>query len=230
MRRHATAQHIGDRTDQCDSVATRFTPAGERVYVLLDGIGSSPEVQRWTRRQAVRLAAMTARLSWPTEALRRQRLDNEAEADVWGDGPSAVAVTAQFADGELEVAWCGDARAYLLHPGGRLVRLTTDHNMRQRGIDLGQGPDYGSRNLVLSEILTTDGPIGTMRLDVPDGGRLLLASDGLYEPVEDAGVDLGAVLALHADPKAAAALLVELAISLGDTCRDNATCLVADLT
>jgi hypothetical protein len=235
MRRHATAQLIGDRSHQCDATATRFTPYGECVYVLLDGIGSTGEVQRWTRRQAVRLAAVSTRLSTPTDALRRQRVGNEREswwggADTWGYGepPSAVAVAALWADKQLEIAWCGDARAYLLHPDGRLQRLTIDHNARQAALDAGREPLRWDRNLVLSHLLSTDGEVGSVILDVP-AGRLLLASDGLYEPIEDAGRSLAYPLARFADPQVAARHLVDLAMRLGEGRRDNATCLVADL-
>lgn len=234
MRRHATANEIGDRSHQCDATASRFTPHGESVHVLLDGIGDRSEVQRWTRRQAVRLAAMSTCLSWPTEALRRQRVDNEAlhgKPATWGwdEPPSAVAVAAMWADGQLEVAWCGDARAYLLHPDGRLQRLTTDHNARQAAIDAGREPLKWDRNWVQSHLLSTDGRIGSVTMDVT-AGRLLLASDGLYEPIEDAGRALAYPLARFADPQIAARHLVDLAMRLGDGRRDNATCLIADLT
>lgn len=232
MRYHATAQQIGDRSHQCDATATRFTPAGESVFVLLDGIGSSREVQHWSRCQAVRLAGMTTRLSWPQEALCRQRVDNErlyGKPETWGwdDPPSAVAVCALWADGQLEVTWCGDARAYLL-TGGKLQLLTVDHNKRQEAIDAGYGPEFGNRNRVTSHLIDTDGPIGTVRLDVT-AGRLLLASDGLYEPIEDGGLDLAADLALYDDPAQAAEHLVATAIAAGGNHKDNATCLVADL-
>jgi serine/threonine protein phosphatase PrpC len=231
-RSFGTFQQIGTRSHQCDATAARFTSTGEQIFVLLDGIGSNDEVQRWTRRQAMRLAAGCARLSWPQEALRRQRVDNVheyGEPSEWGwdEPPSAVAVAAQFADGQLEVTWCGDARAYLL-VDGKLTRLTSDHNARQAAINEGREPHWSDRNFVHSHLVHTTGEIGSVQLDVKRG-RLLLASDGLYEPIEDKGLDLAADLALFDDPRQAAEHLVLTAIAAGAERKDNATCLVADL-
>ena len=61
MRNYATAQLIGDRTHQCDATAVSTAPSGARAYVLLDDIGSSDEVQDWTRQAARRLARAAAR-------------------------------------------------------------------------------------------------------------------------------------------------------------------------
>jgi serine/threonine protein phosphatase PrpC len=63
-------------------------------------------------------------------------------------------------------------------------------------------------------------------------GWLLLASDGAYEPHEDAGHDLAGYLT--GDPRTAAERLVDDAVrrahELTNPCADNATALVARIT
>lgn len=236
MRTHATAQQIGDRTHQCDATATRRTEDGGRAYVLLDGIGSDDEVRDWTRRITRRLAVLTARTLQPNEAITRVQDEITSEPG-WDDTvPGACAVIAVTGpDKLLRVAWIGDCRAYLLHPDGHFARLTgSDHNQRAEFEAAGHKAPAWSRNIVTRCMGHPKGgdalqPDWTAAHD-RTGTRLLLASDGLYEPIEDAGLDLGAALAVHGSPADAAEHLVLTAIGAGGSHRDNATCLVADLT
>ncbi|WP_327591248.1 protein phosphatase 2C domain-containing protein (plasmid) [Nonomuraea sp. NBC_00507] len=225
MRTHAAAQLIGDRSHQCDATAT-YTHGATRAYALLDGIGSSDAVRVWTHTTARRLARAAAIRDSAEAGLRAVHAVAAAER-ARRRTPSAVAVVAVAAPGQrLQIAWCGDARAYLL-TGDRLWRLTKDHNKRQVLIDLGRTPDPYDRNTVTSYLGDTcDEPqIGTCT--VPQRGRLLLASDGAYEPLEDAGEDLADYLA--GSPRRAARTLTAAAIEFAPSHADNATTLVADL-
>lgn len=218
---HAAAQHQGDRDHQCDAAAT-YTAGGRRAYAVLDGIGSTVAVRDWTRATARRLARAAA-LHGATSGLSTIVA---AERDRPRGTPSAVAVVATVTSDGVEIAWCGDARAYLLTEDGRLHRLTRDHNLRQAIQDMGAVPPPGSRNLVLSCIGSRQPVIGTAT--APAAGTLLLASDGAYEPVEDAGLDLGAYLT--DPPRAAARRLVTAAVEHAIPHRaDNATALVVDV-
>ena len=227
---HATAQLIGTRSHQCDATATH-THEGVRAYALLDGIGSSATVRDWTRTTARRLARAAALQASAEAGLRT--IHAVAAAERRGSGytrglPAAVAVVAVTAPGKpLQVAWCGDSRAYLLTPNGTLKRLTKDHNMRQVLLDLGTEPGRYARNHVTSYLgNTSDDPtIGTAT--TTQQGRLLLASDGAYEPLEDCGVDLADYLT--GSPRTAARTLTAAAIEHTTERADNATALVADL-
>ncbi|WP_055477610.1 protein phosphatase 2C domain-containing protein [Sphaerimonospora mesophila] len=223
---HATAQLIGSRSHQCDATATH-THAGTRAYVLLDGIGSSDTVREWTRTAARRLARAAALQASAEGGLRTIHAVAAAECDYYG-APAAVAVVAVAAPGKpLEVAWCGDARAYLLTADGTLERLTKDHNMRQTLLDLGQEPDQYARNHVTSYLGDSrDAPAIGAR-STAQHGRLLLASDGAYEPLEDDGCDLASYLT--GSPRTAARALTTAAIGHATRHADNATVLVADL-
>ncbi|MFF4542241.1 protein phosphatase 2C domain-containing protein [Streptomyces aureus] len=229
---HASAQLIGDRSHQCDATAT-YTHEGTRAYVVCDGIGSSDEVQTWTRTAARRIARAAAR-SVEAEAGLRAEYDRYAaepeRKSPFTDLPSACAVVAVAVPGKpLTVAWCGDVRAYTLTPGGELQRLTADHNMRR--------VFNRSRNVVTSYLGATESdderkdtyghPAIESATGATDACRLLLASDGAYEPLEDSARDLTHYL--DGSATRAANTFVTAAMEHASSRADNATVLVADL-
>lgn len=242
MRTHATAQLIGDRTHQCDATATASGPDGTRAYVLLDGIGSSDEVRDWTRRAARKLARSAAYHGDAETGLRAQYERYAANPDrqgPWGFGPKACAVVAVVADRWLTVAWCGDTRAYLM-VDSTVLRLTQDHNLRRvfppNGVHGG-----GNRNIVTSCLgaAETDQDVKNRHnhpaietvTRLVQNSRLLLASDGAYEPLEDSGRQLDDHLI--GDPAPTARGLVKGAINVArnvpDPHADNASVLIADI-
>ncbi|MEU8708731.1 mucin-2 [Streptomyces sp. NPDC048565] len=224
MRTHASAQLIGGRSHQCDATAT-YTVGGSRAYALLDGIGSNDAVRDWTRTYARRLARAAARSGAETGLRIVHAVAAAENRDDW-DFPAAVAVVAVAAPGEpLKIAWCGDSRAYIATPDGTRC-LTKDHNMRQVLLDMGHEPGRYSRNQVTSYLgdPTTDPAIGSVT--APHAGRLALLSDGAYEPIEDAGKDVGTYLT--GGPQRAATLLTTAAINHASDRADNATALVVD--
>ncbi|MET9888528.1 protein phosphatase 2C domain-containing protein [Streptomyces sp. NPDC006430] len=231
MSTHSAAQLIGGRSHQCDATAT-YTDQGRRAYALLDGIGSTEEVRMWTRTATRRLARAAARAG-ALEGLREIHAARAAELAEEGwraqDMPMAVAVVAVTEPGKrLDVAWCGDARAYLLPTSSdRLERLTTDHNMRQVLTDMGLEPGPYARNRVTSYLGDTSphAPLGSVQ--VPSRGRLVLASDGAYEPLEDAELAISDYVT--GSTRRAAHALVTAAIAHADGRADNATALIADL-
>ncbi|MEV6689503.1 mucin-2 [Streptomyces sp. NPDC051130] len=228
---HATAQLIGGRSHQCDATAT-YTYRGTRAYALLDGIGSTEEVQTWTQTAARRLARAAAYCGATVglRAVHAARAAELARADWYAEYmPKAVAVVAVAAPGrDLEVAWCGDARAYRLPATTeQLSRLTTDHNRRQQLLDMDVNPGPYSRNIVTSYLGDTSPHVSIGSVTAPNSGRLLLASDGAYEPLEDA--ELTVANYLVGPPPRAAQTLVSAAIEHGGSRADNATVLVVDL-
>ncbi|MET8978546.1 mucin-2 [Streptomyces sp. NPDC004539] len=237
MRTYATAQLIGDRTHQCDATAyAKDDSSGAQAYVLLDGIGSTDEVHDWTRIAARRLARTAARLGDAEAGLRAEYERYAAEparSEPWAsdDLPHAAAVVAVTAPGHpLTIAWSGDSRAYLL-TGATIRRLTDDHN-RRRTIG-------GDRNAITTclgaadtddQVMNWHGHPAIEAATIPLGAgthRLLLASDGAYEPLEDSCRDLTAFLT--GDPGEAAHSFAEAAIEHCGPYADNATVLIADL-
>lgn len=245
MRAYATAQLIGDRSHQCDAAATAAGADGLRAYALLDGIGSTDAVRDWTRR-AARQVARAAASRGDAEAGLRAVYDRYAaepeRAEPWGDRPDACALVAVVGPGrDLTVAWCGDVRAYL-QVGGLLRRLTQDHNAR-RVCPPCDAHGGGDRNVVTSHLGSTWDDAKTREyyghpaVETARAGtagircRLVLASDGGYEPIEDAGWNLADHLI--GMPGEAAAHLVDTAVATArasaSASADNATILVADL-
>jgi serine/threonine protein phosphatase PrpC len=241
MRNYATHQKTGGRDYQCDATAVA-TVNGVRAYALLDGIGDKPYVREWTRTAARLLARTAARLHDAEAGLRfeyeRYTRENDRQGP-WGFGPKACAVVVVEAPGlPLTAANAGDARAYWLRRG-TLERLTRDHNLR-RVYTPCEAHDGGSRHRVTSCLGATETdeqvmnvvnhPAVEARTVHAERGRLLLASDGAYEPHEDAGHLLGDLL--YGTPAEAARRVVSdaVATALTVTSRpDNATALVADL-
>ncbi|MFE7214576.1 PP2C family protein-serine/threonine phosphatase [Streptomyces sp. NPDC057611] len=253
MRTYASAQNIGGRDTQCDAAAVRTGPGGARAYVLLDGIGSSARVRDWTRRTAVRLADRAARRGDAETALRSLYEKIAADPDRQDPYtrrymPSAAAIVAVTVPGKpLSLAWAGDSRAYLMRRGLAL-RLTEDHNLRGVYPPSALYPEGGAPNVITSYLgsVSTDEEsrakyrhpaIESTTVPLQDGDRLVLASDGAYEPHEQAGHDLFAEL--DDDPLTGIVRsFVDVAV---DTARaalpedehcyvDNATALLATLT
>lgn len=246
-RTHATAQHLGDRTHQCDATAIATAPSGARAYVLLDGIGSNDLIRDWTRRAARHLARTAARHGNAETGLRAAytRYANDPDRhDPWTRDtlPKACAVVAVTTPGRpLTIAWCGDTRAYLL-TNGTLTRLTADHNLRRVHPPTDNFPYGGNRNVVTSCLGNTETDdevkaryghvaIESATRPVNSPARLLLASDGAYEPHEDTGHTLADYLT--GTPTEAARHFVTTAVTTAravpDPHADNATALVADL-
>ncbi|MHB9861914.1 PP2C family serine/threonine-protein phosphatase [Streptomyces sp. YIM S03343] len=243
MRTYATAQLIGDRSHQCDATAVYTAPTGARAYVLLDGIGSNDAVRDWTRNAARQLARAAARRG-DAEAGLRAVYDRYAAEPArqyrWADMPSAAAVVAVTAPGRpLTVAWCGDSRAYL-YARGTVTRLTADHNLR-RVYPARDGRPAGNRNRITSYLGSTytdqetkdhyNHPAIETATGYPEDARLLLASDGAYEPHEDANHPLPAYLTgpLGEVARCFVETAVVTARAVPDPYADNATVLVADI-
>ena len=126
----------------------------------------------------------------------------------------------------------GDSRVYLLRDGG-LRQVSRDHTYVREMQDSGQltaeaAAAHPWRNVVLRSL---DGnpesdphDVDLVELDVREGDRLLLCTDGLTDLVDDTRIT--EVLRLE-DPHSAAAVLTQSALVAGG--RDNVTCLVLDV-
>jgi protein phosphatase len=130
---------------------------------------------------------------------------------------------------DLVITHVGDSRAYLLR-GGNLLRLTRDHTFAQLLVDTGQlapGDVAGSSHRhVLTNALggsSADVQVDTDRLQLEDGDRLLLCSDGLSDLVDDGAI--ASILLETTRSSVACERLVQRALDAGG--RDNVTVIVA---
>ena len=153
----------------------------------------------------------------------------------WGEiepGLAGMGTTLTLAfsvDDRLFLGHAGDSRAYL-YRAGELEQLTRDHTLVQAMVDAGlmtpgQARQDRRRHLVTNAL---GGPTPGVyaefdKLALLDGDTILLCTDGLTGPVEDA--QIAAVLAERPEPEDACDALIDLALARGAP--DNVTVAVA---
>src|SRR4051812_7563487 len=130
---------------------------------------------------------------------------------------------------DLVITHVGDSRAYLLR-AGNLLRLTRDHTFAQLLVEAGhlKPSDVAAspHRHVLTNALggsTADVQVDTDRLQLEDGDRLLLCSDGLTDLVDDEAI--AGILLETTGSSDACERLVQRALDAGG--RDNVTVIVA---
>ncbi|MFG3207388.1 mucin-2 [Streptomyces sp. NPDC048192] len=250
MRTYAIAQHTGTDPGQCDATAVRSAPHGARAYVLLEGIGRRETTHRWALGAARQIARTAARRGDAEAGLRHVYNLCRQDAIRYGFSDKAAAVVAVKAPGKpLTVAWCGDCRAYLMEHG-IAVRLTEDHNKRRVYPPTATYPYGGNRNHITSFLGShaTDEDsqrryghpaIETTTRKITGPCRLLLASDGTYQPHEDArhclftecdGDDLIPTVRDLVNLAVDTAVKTSRSLDPNQVYADNATALLADLT
>jgi protein phosphatase len=161
-----------------------------------------------------------------------KRLDRElyerGRADPSLTGMGTTLTAARSTGDEVFLLHVGDSRAYL-YRAGELDQLTRDHTFTQGLVDAGLVRPEEARRHRLRNVLTNvvGGEAGvrgeTASFRVSDGDRLLLCTDGLTGPVEDARI--AELLTRHPDPQEACRALVDAALEGGG--RDNITVVVA---
>lgn len=126
------------------------------------------------------------------------------------------------------VGHLGDSRGYLYRQG-QLRQMTRDHTFAQDLIDRGVPP---AQTAPYKHILTNsfgdrvdDIHIDTEHLELDDGDRLLLCTDGLSDMVPDDRI--AEILSSHSDPQEACDALIQQALDNGG--KDNVTVVLADI-
>jgi protein phosphatase len=140
-------------------------------------------------------------------------------------------ITAGVVDGRaLHIGHVGDSRAYLLRDG-ELRQLTTDHSVIAELIAAGELTEAEAlvdpRRAMITRALGIDAAVAVdvLAVDLADGDRLLLCSDGLTTMVRDD--DIGRILATATTLEDAADALIDAANTAGGA--DNITVVVADV-
>jgi serine/threonine protein phosphatase PrpC len=129
-------------------------------------------------------------------------------------------------DGRLHLAHVGDSRAYLLRPGERISRLTTDHTLVQQLVDEGRlsrdEADIHPQRSVITRAIGVEPQVEVDTLpplEMLPGDQILLCSDGLTGPVSDEVITR--ILNHHDDGQAACQALIDAANAAGGP--DNIT-------
>jgi PPM family protein phosphatase len=208
------------------------------LFVVADGMGghragevaSSISVRTVARKLTSDTILRLFDMDQPEDAPSLQELVREAlEAAnatvvdrVPGGGTTLTA--AVWLGGQLTIGHVGDSRAYIVSQEGTRV-ITRDHSLVQRLVELEQLTEeeaalHPQRNVLWNAI----GQGANLKVDVashpvPQGGYMLLCSDGLWGTVSDAEIQRTVLSA--ADPQSACDQLVEAANAAGGP--DNIT-------
>jgi serine/threonine protein phosphatase PrpC len=153
-----------------------------------------------------------------------------AHSELEGMGTTVCAV-GLLEDGRLALASVGDTRAYLWH-GGQLTQLTQDHSLTAQLIERGEirvedaplHPHYGILTRALG--VGPDVEIDATTLDIEDGDRLLLCSDGLVNELSLTEI-ASIMIRDDKDLSSMAADLVNKAVDNGG--RDNVSAVLAEI-
>jgi len=127
------------------------------------------------------------------------------------------------------IAHVGDSRAYVVTKGG-LDQITHDHSLVDRLVEMGQlthdeAADHPHKNVLYRAV----GQSGLLEVDtylqtIPEGGRLLLCSDGLWGLVSE--VDIIDIITAAPSPQEACRRLIASANQAGGG--DNITAILAE--
>ncbi len=183
-------QHRQSGCPNEDAVLIRSHAAGGLTVALADGVGSGRRgdlasaavVQHWVEAPVVQdpasaLSAAQTLLRGSEAALHR------ALPPAQGAGGSMAVVAWTWEDGQVLVGHVGDCRAYLWR-GGQLQALTRDHTYGNLGLTppAWRQPEHPAR-MVGGGMM---GPADIQRLQLLPGDVLMLCSDGVHAPLDDA--------------------------------------------
>jgi protein phosphatase len=162
------------------------------------------------------------------EANQRVLERGESDRDLRGMGTTLTAILTT--DGKAHVAHVGDSRAYMLRDG-KLQQLTEDHTLVQRMVREGRLTEDEAHTHPQRSVLTRalgveeNVAIDELTLDLKEGDRLLLCSDGLTSMIDKDAIQ--EILAGEPDPQIAADRLIDEANRAGGD--DNITVVILDV-
>ena len=206
------------------------------LYAVFDGMGGHEAGEVASEIAANVVQNLSPSILEPTalgQAVMNANLEiiHAAETGKGKPGMGTTCTAALMSGNRLVLAQVGDSRAYLLHEG-KLQQLTRDHSYVADLVERGEiTKDYARIHPDRSKITRALGTDPNMvpdlyELEVDEGDRLLLCSDGLYSMITD--FDIEHILCGEADPQAAADRLVREANEWGG--HDNITAIVVDAT
>jgi serine/threonine protein phosphatase PrpC len=206
------------------------------LFLLADGMGGHPEGE-----VAAQLALQTVSAAFQQEAktgikdvraflassvllAHRQILAYAASKNML-DTPRTTFVAALIQGDSVSWVHCGDSRLYMVRDGEMLAR-TRDHSyMEQRQDEVPPGAKAGdktNRNVLFTCLGSPANPVFDVMgpINLQQGDRLLLCSDGLWSALSDIEIvyDLGLKPVAQAVPD-----LVEKALEKAGASSDNVT-------
>lgn len=232
----ATGTHVGRvREGNEDSLfpANSGTSDGPAILMVADGMGGAVAGE-----VASRVAVETASAPPADDTTKpedRVIAANRAVIEATREDPSLAGMGTTMtlvrlnADDTAEFAHVGDSRAYLLRDG-ELRLLTTDHTLVHELIELGritpeEAEHHPHRHLITRVLGLGPITVDTFTLELREGDRILLCSDGLNTMVSDFTIAQLLNTGQGVEPTAWA--LIEHANTAGGL--DNTTVVVIDV-
>jgi protein phosphatase len=154
-----------------------------------------------------------------------------AERDIHRRGMGCTITAALLEPDEVIIGHVGDTRGYLWR-NGRLKRLTTDHSLVGRLVEMGQLTEEEARNSPQRSIIyramgtNADVEVDLYHQRLRPGDRLILSSDGVWEYFMND--ELEQIVGEFDAPEPIANRLVEICLQRGAD--DNATVAVVFAT
>ena len=203
------------------------------LFAVADGMGGhqAGEVASATALEALRAAVTSGEGIRDAVTSANDAVYEKSTTDdrLRGMGTTLTAGTLAAGD-TLLLGHVGDSRAYVLRDH-QLERLTTDHSLVEELIQAGElteaQAEHDPRRSMITRALGIEPSVDVdlYPIDVHDGDRLLLCSDGLTGMVGEDEIE--AVLTQERDPTQAAHRLIDDANAAGGI--DNITVLIVDL-
>lgn len=159
-----------------------------------------------------------------------QRSEKEPALRGMGTTLTAAALVREKGQDVLHVINIGDSRAYFLE-GSRVVQISEDHSLAEEMVRHGElTPEmalvHPHRHIITRAVgIEPEIGVDAFSFEAHAGMRLLVASDGLTNEVNDQ--EIAAILSIHLNREEAAATLLQTALSHGGS--DNITVIVADV-
>jgi PPM family protein phosphatase len=229
----AAVTHTGRRRDaNQDAILADFP-----LFVVADGMGGhiGGEIASASTVDRLRPVAESGTVTTKAieKALSRAVKDIASHVENTDDG-TGTTVTGVYLDASGEAPhWVtlnvGDSRVYLVRDG-RIVQITTDHSVVQELLAAGRLSPEEAENHPYGNVITRAvGPSESVapdyvRLDVVDGDRFVVCSDGLTKELTDYGIQH--FLAEHSDPAGAVDAMLDAALENGG--RDNISIIVVN--
>jgi protein phosphatase len=205
------------------------------LLVVADGMGGhdAGEVASRIAMETVCSVVQQAGLGntdMPSLVERAVQLANTAvrsEGERRGSDMGTTLSVALLEDGVAYIANIGDSRVYWIE-NGSITQITTDHSLVAKLVELGKMSKEDARNHPKSSLLyrtignSEDEKLDTFRVEMEQGGTLLLCTDGLWGEVTDE--DLHRICTVEKDITSVCARLVQRANENGG--KDNITAVV----
>ncbi len=204
------------------------------LFVLADGMGGHPEGAMAAQLALQTVSAYFQKAATPTVrevpeflssslmAAHHQIIRYAAEKGML-DTPRTTLVAAVVERSQLHWIHCGDSRLYVVR-NGELVTRTRDHSYMEQQAHMGRSTDNINRNILVTCLGSPAKPVYDISgpLQLLQGDRILLCSDGLWGTVKDH--EIVYELSRHTLDQAVPEL-VETALKRGGARCDNVTVL-----